>query len=461
MQKVMKIWISKTNHPKLFYFAKKNALLSKCLYNAALFRMRQTFTGWNKEKRTANENEIFTELELLRKHYPKLRIDQLLTYKALDKLMRVTHNPDYFAGLPMQTAEAVAREVQQNFDDWMKSLNSYKDDPTGYTGRPKMPGYLKGGEHTFAVTNQDAVLYPAKEGGADLKLPGFRKKEREHLEGITADCDLRQVVFKPFCGGYIMSLTVKEETLEMDEQLPNYAGIDLGADNLAAISCTDGSCIVYKGGAVLAANRRFAKERADAVSQITSGHKHKHADSRHLRFLSRRHEFFIYDQFHKITTDAVRWLAAHDVGTVVIGKNPLWKQKADMGRKNNQLFVMIPHDKFRKMLEYKAMRMGIIVIEQEESYTSKADVTAGDAMPVYGEEVKDVHFSGSRITRGLYRTNTGLLINADCNGAANILRKAYAGAWNNVFNFRFLATPEKRDFKDLNRPAQNNMPKIA
>ena len=322
MQKVMKIWISKTNHPKLFYFAKNNALLSKCLYNAALFRMRQTFTGWNKEKRTANENEIFTELELLRKHYPKLRIDQLLTYKALDKLMRVTHNPDYFAGLPMQTAEAVAREVQQNFDDWMKSLNSYKDDPTGYTGRPKMPGYLKGGEHTFTVTNQDAVLYPAKEGGADLKLPGFRKKEREHLEGITADCDLRQVVFKPFCGGYIMSLTIKEETLEMDEQLPNYAGIDLGADNLAAISCTDGSCIVYKGGAVLAANRRFAKERADAVSQITSGHKHKHADSRHLRFLSRRHEFFIYDQFHKITTDAVRWLATsigamHRMGVVV------------------------------------------------------------------------------------------------------------------------------------------------
>ncbi|ELR99827.1 hypothetical protein GLO73106DRAFT_00036790, partial [Gloeocapsa sp. PCC 73106] len=32
-------------------------------------------------------------------------------------------------------------------------------------------------------------------------------------------------------------------------------------------------------------------------------------------------------------------------------------------------------------------------------------------------------FSGTRVKRGLYKTAKGWLINADCNGAANILRK--------------------------------------
>ena len=102
------------------------------------------------------------------------------------------------------------------------------------------------------------------------------------------------------------------------------------------------------------------------------------------------------------------------------------------------------------MITYKALIAGIDVIEQEESYTSKADVTVADPMTVYGKEEGGPVFSGKRIQRGLYKTVSGLILNADCNGAANILRKAVPGAWKNTKDFKFLACPESVGYWVLN-----------
>ena len=112
--------------------------------------------------------------------------------------------------------------------------------------------------------------------------------------------------------------------------------------------------------------------------------------------------------------------------------------------------MSVPHFRLRQMIEYKALRAGVDVIEQEESYTSKADITASDYMPVYGKEKRRPVFSGRRIERGLYLCKEGYCINADCNGAANILRKAIPDAWKNVSDFHFLSTPESIGFAMLN-----------
>ena len=86
---------------------------------------------------------------------------------------------------------------------------------------------------------------------------------------------------------------------------------------------------------------------------------------------------------HKLSTAIVRYCIAHRIGILVVGTNRLWKQHASMSKKNNQKFVSIPHEKLRWMISYKALIAGIEVIWQEESYTSKADCTAGDLIPVY------------------------------------------------------------------------------
>ena len=152
--------ITERIHKQAFTLADRNTRLAKPLYNAALFRIRQAFTGWDKTDRTDNEKEVFRELDLLKKTYPKLGVGRVLSYRALEKLMRVTGNPDFFSGLPMQTAQAVLKAAAGDFKNWLAALRAYRKDPSGFLGRPRMPGYCKSEKKTFTITNQDAVLYP-------------------------------------------------------------------------------------------------------------------------------------------------------------------------------------------------------------------------------------------------------------------------------------------------------------
>jgi IS605 OrfB family transposase len=123
-------------------------------------------------------------------------------------------------------------------------------------------------------------------------------------------------------------------------------------------------------------------------------------------------------------------LVAEGIGTLVIGKNPNWKQESRMRKKDNQHFVQISHARLIDMLTYKARLVGIHVLIQEESYTSKASLLDLDPIPVYGQEGADkVKFSGKRVSRGLYKSKSGVAINADVNGSGNIMRKALPNAF--------------------------------
>ena len=155
----------------IYDYCDSNAQKAKLLYNAALFRIRQIFTGWDKDSRTDNEKEVFAEVALLQQTYPSVKVKKVISYGHLEKLMRVTHNPDFFAGLPMQTAQAVVKHAGTDFSNWLKSLKAYKQDPSKFLGKPQMPHYQKRKVITFGITNQDAVLYPA-DHGVNLKLPG-------------------------------------------------------------------------------------------------------------------------------------------------------------------------------------------------------------------------------------------------------------------------------------------------
>jgi len=117
-------------------------------------------------------------------------------------------------------------------------------------------------------------------------------------------------------------------------------------------------------------------------------------------------------------------LIAEEIGTLIIGKNPFWKQDPTMRKKDAQHFVQLPHARFIDMLCYKAKLVGIQVIVQEESYTSKASFLDLDPIPTYGKEESEPIFSGRRLTRGMYKASNKRKINADVNGSYNIMRKA-------------------------------------
>jgi putative transposase len=123
-------------------------------------------------------------------------------------------------------------------------------------------------------------------------------------------------------------------------------------------------------------------------------------------------------------------LVQEGIGTLIVGKNLLWKQEVNMGRVNNQHFVQIPHARFIDLLTYKAKLAGIVVIVQEESYTSKASLLDWDDLPVYAPADQEKHvFSGKRVKRGLYQASNGRTLHADVNGSYNTLRKALPDAF--------------------------------
>ncbi len=144
--------------------------------------------------------------------------------------------------------------------------------------------------------------------------------------------------------------------------------------------------------------------------------------NRHLKSKSVRRLCWINDYLHKVSRFVIDHALMANSGTVVIGHNPEWKKSINIGKVNNQKFVSIPHARLIEMIQYKAAAIGIAVIVREESYTSKASALDCDPIPNYGE-LGEKTFSGRRKKRGLYVTSSGHIINADVNGAINILRK--------------------------------------
>ena len=136
---------------------------SKNLYNAALFIIRNNFTAQKKDILTPNEQYVHDEISLLHAD-----VGAVISYNQLERLMRLTNNPDFFAGLPMQTAQQAVRQAAQDFRNWLKSLKEYKKTPSRFKAKPRMPHYKKIPVSGATFTNQDAVVRDVVCYGAPL-----------------------------------------------------------------------------------------------------------------------------------------------------------------------------------------------------------------------------------------------------------------------------------------------------
>lgn len=455
---VRKIVIAKSRQPGLYGYLDAASRKAKLLRNAALFRIRNNFTGRKKDHPTPCEQEVLDEVSAAVStgmEQPK----SVLSYSQLDRIMRVNRNPDYFAGLPMQSAQQILKQACHDFKGWLSALRIYKDDPSGFTGRPRMPGYVKSDRAMVKFTNQDCVMRLQEDGTCCMKLP---------LTKLTVPCGklpdsfrLKEVQCSPESYGFTLFLIYETDLPDVHSDMPYTAAIDFGADNLASIvSNVPGlACVIYKGGAVKSANQWFNKCMADLRSIRMKGHDPETfypAITKRMSALSCNREMFLADYFHKAAKHIILWCVRNRIGTLVIGRNPLWKQGSSIGRKSNQSFVQIPFYRFQQMLRYLCGRNGIRYIEQEESYTSKASAVDGDIIPVYRKDNTDTYqFSGSRIKRGLYRTKAGLYVNADLNGAANIGRKADPDMFAGLILKSILRNINVVRFSDLYIPKRN------
>ena len=410
------------------------------LYNAALFRERQMMFA---AKRTNifdlsdNELEVMSEFEWMNYYLPKDKQKILppsgsISYATLDCMMKLCKNPDYCCtGLPRQTAQQILKMTLRDICSFFAALKSYKRDPGKFTGRPKMPGYKhKKGACAFIVTNQDCVIRKNKKHRYTAKLPFTKQVVRL---GREVHGKFVQLNVTPRNGTYKLSFVFDDGTNApaTADTAERIAAIDLGVDNLMAVTNNVGAeCLLFKGGAAKSANHYFNQMSARIQSEQTSGSIDKFVPTkRYYRILQKRNNR-INDCMLKDCKRLITWCVEKRIDTIVIGENKFWKQECSMGGTSNQNFVQIPFERLKRIITYSAERLGISIIYQEESYTSKASFLDRDKIPVYSRDSEEHHkFSGAREKRGLYRSADGTKINADLNGSANILRKAIPDAF--------------------------------
>ena len=436
--RVVRTVLKQKKDPGLYEYLDHHMHLSNNLYNATLFRIRQNFTSRKKEHPTENELEVQREIEETLELCPHLkRPKSVLGYKFLERMMRVMDNPDFFAGLPSQTAEECQKAAVHDFRSWLASLREYKKHPEKYLEKPKMPHYKKKRSiSTITFSNQGCKI---KEGNI---LRFALTNETIHLP-YQPEGRLKEVKVKPYYGDLLLVCTFECPDPEEKVKGSGACAIDLGVENIAAIVSSKGDCWLYKGGVLKEKNQWYNKQLAKLRSIAMKGHDSKEAakmgllNTKQMRRLHQKRDLFFHDAMHKISSRIVQECMSHGITTIVIGVNERWKQSVELG-KNTQSFVQMPFYQLRKMIEYKAERVRIEVISQEESYTSKADLTAGDHIPTYGVDDEKAKFSGTRVKRGLYQNKEGNLFNADLIGAGNILRKKFPETFSKITDFSFL-----------------------
>ena len=464
---------------------------TKALRNTTNFYIRNTYTGIAKspEERTHNETEVlhfvFTGIQKynarkeelyvrdmwkahltggLRGHTAAMRAvrrakpaaypsrgNRMLSYEILDAVFKFTDNPDY-RRLPAQVNQAAMKKTFRDWKGYFAALADWKRDPGKYKARPQIPGYIRSEETTACFTNQTAKLRVKANGKNIISFIGTE---------VTAGCGsipgtyIRTEV-KPYHGGYRLLVTYddKAESPEAPENPARILGIDLGVDNLIAAAGNYGSTsFLIKGGYIKSLNRWFNKEHARLLSELTKGKNSRHSvkNSKRLDAVSRKRDERIRDFFCKCAHYICRKAVKDGVEVIVIGHNKGIKNGISLSREADQNFVSIPELKLIRILENTAARYDIPVVITEESYTSKASVINLDAIPVYGRKGADkASFSGKRVKRGLYRTKDGYELNADVNGAANIIRKVYPGAFRDVKDFSYLwKTTEAVGYRDI------------
>ena len=194
----------------------------------------------------------------------------------------------------------------------------------------------------------------------------------------------------------------------------NYLGIDIGLDNLASCVSNTGSCFIINGRPLKSINQYYNKRLAFLKSKL----KDNKQISKQIRSLTDKRNNKIKDYLHIASRILVNHVVSNGINTIIIGHNKCWKQEINIGKRYNQNFVSIPFNSFISMISYKATLEGINVKIVEESYTSKCSFLDNERI------CKHESYKGRRIKRGLFKTSSGKTINADINGAFNIIRKS-------------------------------------
>ncbi|WJV32069.1 transposase (plasmid) [Rossellomorea sp. AcN35-11] len=355
--------------------------------------------------------------------------NKMPTTKQIDDAMKADVN---YWGAQSNSVQAIRRSLMEEVNGFFKSIKSWKENPEKFTGRPKFPKYLKKEEKRIIEIYQ----IPKVDKNGYWTLPmntQFRNKFGSIKIRMPKNLLHKKITYieiKPKHKGRFFEVhyTYEVQVSQMKKQpttTKNALSIDFGIDNLTSCATNNGDAFLIDGLALKSLNRYFNKEINKLQKKnLENGISKRIVTNKQAKLWMKR-ERQINGYIGKAIGLLFKKAKEFNIDTFVVGYNAGWKQKVDMGKKNNQQFVQIPFNKLISAIENKCLKEGIRFVKQEESYTSKASFLDRDEIPVWSKDEKKTYvFSGRRITRGLYLSKKGACLHADLNGALNILIKS-------------------------------------
>jgi len=376
---------------------KQLCYISKSLYNQANYLVKQ-------------------ELEQTKKWLRYVELNQQLKMSSINYRL-----------LKAQTSQQILKVVDKNWSSFFKATKDWKHNPNKYRGKPNPPRYKpKAGHFLLIFTNQNSKIRANKKQiiltmskafqtkYPDLKKPIKISIPKHHTRVINFD-DYQQIRVLPrrkyFEIEIIYTVTNVNSALDPD----SYLGIDLGLNNLVTmVENHNKTPIIISGRVLKSINQTWNKTKARLTS-IKAKQKHQKWTAK-LADITINRNSTITDYLHKTSCFIIDYCLHYKIGNICFGELKDIKDGIQLGKKTNQNFVNIPLNRLKQMLKYKADLVGVKVYEINEAYTSKC--SALDLEPIH----KHTHYLGTRRKRGLFQS-LNRLINADVNGALNILRK--------------------------------------
>ena len=377
-----------------YHSIKELCHIAKNLANQAIYNVRQYY---------------FTEGEYLNyeKNYSLLKTSD--NYKMLNSNM----------------AQQILKEVDGSFKAFFGLLKLAKKGKYAFKDC-KLPHYLPKDGYTTLVIGFVRLR------GNKLILPFSNTYKKTHkaieitIPPVLIDKKVKEIRIIPKSNARFFEIQYiyEAECVQRNLNPSNALALDLGINNLVTAVSSKGKSFIIDGKKLKSINQWYNKENT-RLQSIKDKQRFGKKTTNRQKTITRNRNNKVNDYMSKVARKIINYCILNDIGTLVVGYNETFQRNSNIGKANNQTFVNIPYGKLREKLEYLCELNGITYVKQEESYTSKASFWDKDEIPVYNDDNPKVYmFSGIRIHRGMYQCANGKRINADVNGALNILRKS-------------------------------------
>ncbi len=444
MQRVETYIITKSKSRSEYLALKDLCHKSKNLYNYANYIVRQVITN-NLDNIPEFKDLVITIKKTSlnkktgeKKEYTTNFISEFSLTKRLQSL-----NQEDYRSMKAQCSQQTVALLFMAYKAYYTKIKDYYKNPSKYKAKPNMPKYKdKNGLYTLVYTRQAATIvkdgHPklSKELTLNTITTGIKKDAFRQIRIVPQlDSFKVEIVYNKTESEYI------KHAIKTNKKL-YHAAIDIGVDNLATVTSDNMVSIpfIVNGRPMKSINQFFNKKLA-IIKSIYS--KQNIKSGRKSRKLNRIRSYKIKDYMHKSSRRLVDWCILNDIHTLYIGHNKDWKQGVHIGKSNNQNFVSIPFNMFTNMLTYKLEEVDIHVEIVKEAYTSKCSALDNETIE------KHDTYCGKRIQRGLFKSKTGKLINADVNGSYNILRLGTKNIINRPRLFNPIKTRNINELSDV------------